>query len=235
MTNETYANFAGKQNSRSKNDFLKGNDSRIVNVPNTDSATYMLTIEAETQKSNGPHLQYIFPISPSQITSNQHSYNTYYDIPSSVNKGGVHRLIDEYGIAPPVFTIQGTTGWNKLPSSHYTIGGLQAFRDLEDFIKTYNSLNIVANRTQIPGFKLAFLDFWYHDYWYVTPMGPIRRRQSERQPLLVNYELDFAAYEAINQNQSMDADLKMLQDTSFHKSSLQQLPATIAPSLRNTG
>jgi len=201
----------------------------LKHVPISRAATYMLTIEP--QGGTSAHFKYVFPMSPQQLNVDRRSYNTYYDVSGRNSDLGVQREMDEYGTAPPIFTVTGTTGWNALPNTGFKIGGLQAFKDLNTFLDLYTNLNMTAVKTGGVTYKLAFLDFWYNEYWYVSTVGDIKRTQNANQPSILNYQMTFVGYAPVNGKQVSDSLDTYFKDQTYYPGNIQALPSTIGKSL----
>ena len=102
--------------------------------------------------------------------------------------------MDTYGLAPPVFTIEGTTGWDMHSADGYSLTGLQSMQQLAAFLATYadlNQVNRLAGIAQL--FKLEFYDYFTSNFWEIEPIGPQIFQQDATRPLLVYYRFRWAA------------------------------------------
>ena len=163
-------------------------------VANVQLSTYSLAIRSPGI-AGFPYLTYSFPMSPQNIRKDVTSMTAIYDVEGPAVTNGVTRLVDSFGNAPPMFSIEGTTGWQRHNADLYQYTGLQSAYQIEKLLSKYASLN----RGQIEkglGNSLYTLEFWddfRQDYYQVEPVGEQGIKQSAAQPLLVHYSFRLAA------------------------------------------
>lgn len=167
---------------------------------NTSVALYQLSI----RKPNGslsilPGYNFVFPLSPQLVRKTASPLTAIYDVQGTSKNLGVQRKVDEFGLAPPFFTIVGTTGWQFHSADGFLWTGQGACTRLQNLIDTYISLNqtIIQNQSGDP-YTLEFYDFFRNEFWVVVPRGPIRIEQSADRPILSNYVLDLAAVKSVS-------------------------------------
>jgi len=106
----------------------------------------------------------------------------------------VSRLSDVYGLTPPTYTIEGTTGWDYHDSDGGILTGMQSMQLLQQFLSQYAQLNQTQRRAGNPQFyTLEFYDFFSDQFWQVEPVGPQAFRQSEQRPTLTYYRFHWEA------------------------------------------
>ena len=106
----------------------------------SQTALYQLSI----RRPGGGLLElatYTFPLTPSQVRADIPALSTFGDVQGPSKTQGVTRVADTYGLAPPVFTVEGTTGWDRHLSDGYVLTGLQSVQFLQKFLGKYASLN----------------------------------------------------------------------------------------------
>src|ERR1700688_923059 len=54
-----------------------------------------------------PEEEFIFPLTPSKVTKTSMNLTNYYDVQGNNTNYGVQRIIDVYGLTPPIITISG--------------------------------------------------------------------------------------------------------------------------------
>ena len=169
---------------------------RTVTVPADQPVLYQLSIRAP---GNGASevATYTFPLSPSALRSSNNALNAYYNTRGPSNQPGspgVVRNIDRYGITPPIFTIEGTTGWDRHNTDGYAYTGLQSIQTLQQFLIYYEQLNqqqIEANNPSL--YTLEFYDYFTNQFWCIDPSGEQIVRQSADRPLLTYYRFVWVA------------------------------------------
>lgn len=166
----------------------------------TAVALYQLSIRSPNGAlSLLPGHNFIFPLTPQLVRKVSPPLTAIYDVQGSSKSQGVQRKVDEFGIAPPMFTIVGTTGWQFHSADGFLWSGQGACTRLQSLIETYTSLNqtIIQNQSGDP-YTLEFYDFFQNEFWVVVPRGPIRIEQSADRPILSNYVLDLAAIKSVS-------------------------------------
>jgi hypothetical protein len=141
---------------------------------------------------------YTFPLSPTSLRMERSSMSSYADTQAPGLRApltqGVTRVMDIYGLAPPIITIEGTTGWDLHSADGYSLTGLQSMQQLAAFLAEYADLNQVNRIAGIPyPFKLEFYDYFTSNFWQIEPIGPQIFQQDSTRPLLVYYRFRWAA------------------------------------------
>jgi hypothetical protein len=166
---------------------------RPIAVPNNASVLYQLSIRAPNSQFS-EFATYTFPLSPSGVRYERSTLSSMMDVQGPPSKQGVTRVIDTYGQAPPMITVEGTTGWDRHSMDGYILTGLQSIQLLQQFISSYASLN----QTQMQQgtaklYALEWYDFFSNQFWVVEPIGPQMVWQDTTRPMLTNYRFRFAA------------------------------------------
>jgi len=141
---------------------------------------------------------YTFPLSPTSLRIERSGMSSFADTQAqgilAPLTQGVSRQMDTYGLAPPIFTIEGTTGWDEHSTDGYSLSGLQSMQQLAQFLATYADLNQVQRVAGIPYlFSLEFYDYFTSNFWVIEPVGPQIFQQDATRPLLVYYRFRWAA------------------------------------------
>ena len=83
-----------------------------VPFPNNQLVLYKLEIVNNAGSISSSTDQFIFPLSPSSVTKQTINLTNYYDVAGGASSQyGVQRIVDQYGLTPPIITISGTTGF----------------------------------------------------------------------------------------------------------------------------
>jgi hypothetical protein len=162
-------------------------------VPNIRRALYGMSIRS-VGTLGLPLEVYIFPLPPQQLRKDSVAMNTIYDTQGSPGVNGVQRLVDQFGQALPIYTMEGTTGWKLHNSDGFIFDGQTAASRLENMFAKFASLNqqqMQSNQSQL--YTMEFYDFFRLDFYEIVPIGPQGFRQMARQPLNTYYQLRFAA------------------------------------------
>lgn len=166
---------------------------RTIPVPDDQPALYQLSIRAPSQ-AFAELATYTFPLSPSALRTERNSLSSFSETQGPPPQQGVNRIVDTYGLSPPVFTIEGTTGWDRHLSDGFILTGLQSLRLLDKFLARYAELNQTQRQAGNPElFALEFYDYFSLNFWQVEPIGPQIFRQSADRPLLTYYRFKWAA------------------------------------------
>ena len=149
-------------------------------------------------QSSGP-LTYIFPVTPQAIGRSTVSMATVYDTPGTDKELGVHRLVDQYGQAPPTWTLRGTTGYKFHLTDNYQKTGWQSLDDLKKQLEYFAK----ANRTQAQSgnsvfYKMELYNYYDNEFWEVVPIGAQSISRSDRTPLWGFYDFTFAGYRKLS-------------------------------------
>ena len=175
-------------------------------VPNYNLALYQLQIRGAV----GQNLidSYIFPLSPENIRKEPEALTAYYDVQGSPAENGVRRVVDVYGLTPPTFLIEGTTGWKLHAMDGYRYTGLQSISRIESLISNFVQGNQSLLEAGNPDLnELWFFDFFRNEYWAVVPIGTQGIRQNAARPLYANYSFRLVA------TRRLDTPLVSLPDT----------------------
>lgn len=181
---------------------LSGPGQSFINipVPNDRQALYTLIVRDPTQPDQAlGGLSYTFPLSPSSLVKTNMSNTNIYDVAGSPTSLGVQRVVDMYGDSPPMFTIEGTTGWQKHSADGFAFTGLEsiaALRGLFDQFAQLNAERVKQNNAVL--YVMEFYDYFQGEFWRVVPVGPQVIRQDENRPLLFYYSFKFAATEDLS-------------------------------------
>ena len=169
-----------------------------VKVPNTQLALYTLSIRSPGY-SLLSFFTYTFPISPGSLRKAPTAMSALYDTSGPVLTNGVTRNIDSFGLAPPIYTLEGTTGWDRHATNGLIFTGLQSIQQLQYLISLYAQLNQQQKQANNPSlYTLEFYDYFNQEFWQVEPIGEMEIRQSERAPTLQYYRLRFAAVQQVS-------------------------------------
>jgi len=141
---------------------------------------------------------YTFPLTPSALRTDRSSLSTFTDTQGNPSSQGVNRIMDTYGLAPPVFTIEGTTGWDRHSTDGYILTGLQSIQLLQQFLARYAELNQIQRQSGNPYlYALEFYDYFNEQFWQIEPVGPQGIRQSADRTKLVYYRFRWAAIQPV--------------------------------------
>jgi len=169
-----------------------------VKVPNTRLALYTLSIRSPGY-SLLSFFTYTFPISPGALRKSPTAMTAIYDSSGPSFAAGVTRNVDSFCQAPPIFTLEGTTGWDRHRTDGMIFTGLQSIQQLQYLLNLYAQLNQQQMQANNPSlYTLEFYDYFNQDYWQVEPIGPLDISQSERAPTLQYYRLRFAAIQPVS-------------------------------------
>lgn len=162
-------------------------DFHPIKVPRTRVPLYMLSIRAPLPPFL-PIETWIFPLSPGTVRKTAIGMSAIYDTAGPPEMNGVMRNVDSYGLAPFVYDIEGTTGWDRHMTDGYLYTGLQAIQRVQRLLANYARYNQVQRQSNIPySYSLEFSDFFNGEFYQVEPVGPQEFSQSERAPLLQYY------------------------------------------------
>lgn len=177
--------------------------------PNLQFATYSLSIRYPGIAA-APYLTYSFPLSPQSIRTESAVMSSVYDVAGPPSTNGVTRIVDQYGIAPPVISIEGTTGWDRHSMDYFQYTGLQSIQQLDKVIRTYIKLNqtVIAVGGSSQMYTLEFWDDFTGSYWQVEPIGEFGLKQSAQQPLLTYYSFRLAVVKKLSE--PIDAYLRSI-------------------------
>ncbi len=168
---------------------------RYRNVPviNRISNLFSLRLLQKNKISNTqvPVTQYFFPISPTGLTKTVPVLNEPYAIRGSHTTGGVQYDVDIYGQSPPIFSINGTTGWQYHSTDGNKYTGLASFHQLQKFFQEYHFLVLQAS-SQIR-YTIEFYDYFNNEFWEVIPIDKLIFQFTEAEPLFGKYGITLLA------------------------------------------
>ena len=176
----------------------QGQSFQTLSLPNLKLALYTLSIR-NPDPPNLPLLSYTFPLSPESIHKETLAMNNTWDVAGSADLQGVERVADIYGTSPPVFLIEGTTGWKFHSMDGFSMTGNESIAALQDALAQYASLNRDQMDNDLENlYLLEFYDYFTGEFWQVVPVGPQIIRQNNRRPLVFDYSLRLAAIKAVD-------------------------------------
>ena len=167
-------------------------------VVNTQTALYTLSIRDSSPPSPAV-LSYTFPLSPSSLKRKSTSMANVFDTSGPPQTQGVTRTVDMYGQAPPIFMIDGTTGWKLHSTDGMQLTGIQSIAAVQSLLEQFAAYN---RQQQISGnsspYTMEFYDYFYNDFWQVVPVGEQLVQQDEKQPLLFYYSFRLAGIQRVS-------------------------------------
>lgn len=194
------------------NNFLNPLVASIPQVPqyffsipfaNNQAVLYKLSIVAVG--STGPvqdTQDFIFPLTPNNIQKQSVSLTNYYDVagPGNSTNLGVQRIINQYGMTPPIITISGTTGFQFHSLDQFQWSGKASFAKLVNFIQLYialvTSATSSAQATNVPG--LQFTDGFTGEVFDIVPLNQQLYSQDASRPIYQTYNLQFLARASVS-------------------------------------
>ena len=160
-------------------------------------AIYQISIRAP-QSGFADFATYTFPLTPSSLRVERSSLSSYTDVQGDPTTQGVTRVVDTYGLSPPTFIIEGTTGWDRHSADGFLLTGLQSIQALQAFLAQYASLNQIQRQTNNPNlYALEFYDYFGNNFWQIEPVGPQMIRQSADRPLLTYYRFRWVGIQPV--------------------------------------
>jgi hypothetical protein len=183
-------------------------------IPGSQLALYQLSIR-QPQAAFADFNTFTFPLSPASLRTEPTALSSFSNTRGTPLQNGVARIVDSYGLSPPMFTIDGTTGWDRHSTDGYILTGLQSAQLLANFIKEYISLNQTQIQAGNPNlYALEFYDYFAGQFWQVEPLGPVMFRQTNDRPALTFYRLQMAGIKPVRESPYSDASaLAMLLGT----------------------
>lgn len=188
-------------NTHSSNSAAPAQIYRNQQVVNNRHALFQFYIR-QPGKKGSVQKKYTLPISPANLKYSNTAMVTFYDTqgfagyPSNSNTlgQGVQRIVDQYGVAPLVVDIEGTTGWQKHLVDGYKYTGLTSVQDFLGMINGYLTLNAVQSQNQKTDFfTLEFYDYFRPAALEIVPVGPQILEIDKNRPLYYNYKFHFVA------------------------------------------
>jgi hypothetical protein len=175
-----------------------GQSFRNFPVPNFQPCVYTLSIRSPGLLG-AEYASYTFPISPQMLRKEMMALGSVFDTQGTPAQNGVARLIDQYGLTPVTYTIEGTTGWQRHGSDGYILSGLQSIQVLQRFLSRYSALNAAQVAAGSPDlYTLEFYDYFSNDFWVVVPIGPQMFQQASNRTLYTSYRLRWVALKAVS-------------------------------------
>jgi hypothetical protein len=172
-------------------------DFRTLSVGQYAPALYQLSIRAPGQ-AFAELATYTFPLTPTSLRMERNSLSSFADTQGPPTSQGVTRVVDTYGLSPPVFLIEGTTGWDRHSSDGFILTGLQSIQLLQRFLAQYATLNQVQRTSGNPSlYALEFYDYFSNNFWQVEPIGPQGIYQTADRTKLVYYRFRWAAVKPV--------------------------------------
>lgn len=170
---------------------------RTTSVGQYQPALYQLSIRSPAQ-SWGELATFTFPLTPSALRVERSSLSSFAETQGPPTTQGVTRIVDTYGLSPPVFTIEGTTGWDRHSTDGYVLTGLQSVQLLAQFLQRYAELNQVQRQSGNPQlYALEFYDYFNLNFWQIEPVGPQGFRQTADRTKLVYYRFRWAGVQPV--------------------------------------
>jgi hypothetical protein len=160
-------------------------------------AVYRLSIH-NPGKAKTALMTYTFPLSPSNIRRTETSMASFYDTPGTPGQYGVSRLVDQYGMAPLIFDIEGTTGWQKHLADGFQYTGLQSVQTIQAYLLEFAKLNAdkaLANAHDF--YTMELYDYFSSVFYEVVPVGPQQVWQDQQKPLLSYYKFHLVGVRSI--------------------------------------
>jgi hypothetical protein len=146
---------------------------------------------------------FIFPLTPNNIQKQSISLTNYYDVSGPANSIniGVQRIIDIYGLTPPIITISGTTGFQFHSLDQFQWSGKASFALLVQFIQTYiyaaTAAATSSQATNVP--QLQFTDGYTGEVFTLVPLNQQLYTQDSSRPIYQTYNLQFLATASVTQ------------------------------------
>lgn len=161
---------------------------------------YQLSVRDPSQ-AYADLMTYTFPLSPSSVRTEPNALSTFSDTSGSPLQNGVSRVMDSYGLSPPIISVEGTTGWDRHSTDGYVLTGLQSMLLLRNFLDTYAQLNQTQRQAGNPNlYQLEWYDYFTSAFWQIEPIGPQIVRQTNDRPQLSFYKFRFAAIAPVRLN-----------------------------------
>jgi hypothetical protein len=149
---------------------------------------------------------YLFPISPQNIGRSSVSMATVYDTQGTTKENGVHRVIDEYGQAPPTWTLRGTTGYQYHNTDNYQYTGWQSLETIRTLIESFAALNSSQSEYGFPLYTMELSNYYDNEFWEVVPVGPQNITREANRPIWGYYDFTFVGIKPIQSPESTATD-----------------------------
>lgn len=187
----------------------------FYSVPFANNQTVLYRLRIYTNSNNSvPVEEFIFPLTPSSITKQYNSLTSYYDVrnsssnqagPGSSSNTGVQRIVDQYGLTPPIITISGTTGFQFHSLDGYKWSGRSSFARLVQFLNTYATMvtTVINSSQNQPVPIMEFADGYTGELFIVVPIGPQTSNQDASRPIIQMYNLQLLVQQIVSGPQSL--------------------------------
>lgn len=109
--------------------------------------------------------RYVFPISPAQLRKNVASMTQIYDVQNIDRNRKIQRYVDLYGMAPPIWNIEGTQGQAYHSTDGFQYTGLQSYQAMQQLFSQYASAMTIGQNPP----TIEFYDHYSGDFWEVVP------------------------------------------------------------------
>ena len=170
---------------------------QTADVGQYQPAIYQLSIRAPGQ-AFAELATYTFPLTPTVLRKERNALSTFMETQGPPGSNGVTRIVDSYGLSPPIWTIEGTTGWDRHAMDGYVLTGLQSMQLLEQFLARYEQLNQMQRQQgNVQLYALEFYDYFRNDFWQIQPSGPQGIRQTSDRTKLVYYRFRWIGIQPI--------------------------------------
>ena len=171
-----------------------------VSIAGNGVALYALSIRSPGNASAPvPGFTYLFPMSPQGVRKETPALNAIYDVQGPPNTGGVTRMVDMWGQAPPMYVLRGTTGWKRHSTDGFALSGKASLVAIQTLLSQFAMLNQQQMQQQATTFyTLELYDYWTNEFWQVVPVGPQGIEQGADRPIMGFYTFRFAAIQPVN-------------------------------------
>lgn len=169
---------------------------RTLPLSNQKQALYQLRL---LDSSLNPVIVWTFPLTPSSLTKEFISLSQFYDVYGGTGSNGVKRVLDNYGNTLPVFSIEGTTGWQYHSSDGYAYTGMDSIKAILDAFSQLAILNQLQLQNNNPNlYLMEFDDHFTGEFWQVVPVGRQAISQDQQRPLIFRYSFRFVAIKDVS-------------------------------------
>lgn len=169
---------------------------RTLPISNQKQALYQLKL---LDSNLSPVIVYTFPLTPSSLTKEFISLSQFYDVYGGTGSNGVQRVFDNYGNTLPVFTIEGTTGWQYHSADGYAYTGMDSIKAIQDAFKQLAILNQLQLQNNNPNlYVMEFDDHFTGEFWQVVLVGRQAISQDQQRPLVFRYSFRFVAIKDVS-------------------------------------
>lgn len=168
-----------------------------VAQPNDQIALYALSIV--DPQSEQIIYGYTFPLSPESLHKEPVSAANTFDVGGPSKTLGVNRVADLYGLTPPTFRIEGSTGWQRHSTDGFAFTGLQSIAAIQNLLEQFAYLNAQQQEANNPDlYVMEFYDYFSNDFWQVIPFGSQIVRITNQRPLMYMYSFNFAGIKPVS-------------------------------------